>query len=73
MESVKSLFASKTVWGIIITGLSLAGGAWFGLQIDPETQAVLVDEGAAFGAGLGTVVGQALALYGRIVATKKIG
>lgn len=73
MEGLKPLFASKTVWGIIITLLSLAGGAWFGLHIDPETQAILVDEGAAFGAGLGSLIGQAIALYGRIKATKQIG
>jgi len=63
MEEVKNIFTSKTIWGVIIT---LVGSVMekFGF----ETTVLNGLEGEIV-----TVVGAALAVYGRIKAVKKIG
>lgn len=64
----KSAFASRAVWGGIIAILASALGLW-GYSISPDDQARIID----IVVSLGGAVGGAMAIYGRIKATKKIG
>lgn len=68
MNDYKSILTSKTVWGGIIAIAASAAG-YFGYQIDTNAQASLLDL-VTSAAG---VIGGAVAIWGRIVATKKIG
>ena len=68
MESVKGLLASKTVWGgLLALGAGLASIA--GYTITAEDTAQLSE----LLAGIGSAIGGFVAIFGRIVATKKIG
>ncbi|GAB7082301.1 hypothetical protein [Megalodesulfovibrio paquesii] len=65
--TVKPLFASKTFWGgLVAVGGGLAAAA--GYAFSPEDQAQLTD--AMYGAI--SAVGGALAIAGRLLATKAI-
>lgn len=68
MSEIKSLLASKTIWGALIAVfagvLSLAG-----YSISADDQASLLE----LAAGLASTTGGAFAIYGRIKASKKIG
>ena len=44
----------------------------FGIQIDPQTQAVLVDNVTALMSAGGAIVGAILGIYGRVKADKKV-
>ena len=63
MDGVKSFLASKTIWGAILvmvsTGLRLTG-------ID-------IGDSGPWVENITTLVGAALAVYGRVKAVKKIG
>ena len=67
MSGIKNFFASKTIWGALLAVtagvLSMAG-----YTVSPEDQASLLE----LVAGGGSLIGGALALYGRIKATKRI-
>ncbi len=68
MTSIKSFFASKTVWGAIIAILPNVA-AIVGLNIAPGDAAAVgghVQEIAA-------AVGGLIAIWGRVTATKRIG
>ena len=68
MSDVKTLFASKTFWGACVA--VLAGAlSLFGYQLAAEDQAELVNAVSGIGAAAGGLV----AIYGRIVASKRIG
>lgn len=69
MEGTKSPFASKTVWGGIISIGSVVAGAVWGFDVDAGEQARLAESLAAAGVAVGT----ALSIFGRIRARKKIG
>ncbi len=69
MNDTKSLLASKTLWGVLLTALPMTLGI-FGLQVADMT---------AFTAGseqttneIVTLVGALIAIYGRFVATKSL-
>lgn len=68
MEEVKSLFASKTFWGALV---ALVGGigAIFGYTIAPADQTALITDLS----GVASAIGSVIAIYGRAVASKKIG
>lgn len=68
MDGIKSLFASKTFWGAAIALLG-GLGAIFGHSISTADQAALVDDVS----GIAAAVGSIIAIYGRTVATTKIG
>lgn len=68
MEGTTSQLASKTIWGAIIAVLAGVAGL-FGLNLDASLQ----DQLAQLIASAATLVGGALAWYGRVTATKKIG
>lgn len=68
MEEVKSVLASKTVWGGILAVLAAVAG-FLGYTVTPADQVALMEIGAAVVGAVGGV----LAIYGRIVATKRIG
>ena len=68
MSEVKTLLASKTFWGAFVA--VLAGAlSLFGYQLAAEDQAQLVNAVSGIAAAAGGVV----AIYGRIVASKRIG
>ena len=64
----KPWYASRSVWGGVVALLSAVGGA-FGFVVAPEAMTGLTEALVL----LGTSVGSLVALYGRVVATKKIG
>ena len=68
MFDYKNIFASKTVWGGII---AVAGGilGLFGYEIGGVDKGALVEHGAA----IATSVGGAVAIWGRVKASKLIG
>lgn len=68
MDDFKSLFASRTFWGIAVSILAMIL-KFFGFDLDVDGQGVLTD--AAL--DLFAVGGSLFALYGRIKATKVIG
>lgn len=67
MYDVKSFFASKTIWGGLIALIASASAIW-GYAITPADQAQIVE----LVTSIGGIIGSVLAIYGRIVATKKI-
>ena len=67
MFEEKSLFVSKTFWGGLIAIIAGVLG-FFGYQLLPADQAALVDGGAALAASLGG----AIAIWGRVKASKII-
>ena len=68
MSEVKTLLSSKTFWGAFVA--VLAGAlSLFGYQLAAEDQAQLVNAVSGIAAALGGLV----AIYGRIVASKRIG
>ena len=68
MDSIKNLFASKTVWGGL-TALVAGVVGLFGYNLDGADQASLVELGTSIAASVGGIV----AIIGRVVASKKIG
>lgn len=68
MDGTTPWWQSKTIWGSAIAILASIL-ALFGLNLDASLQSQLVDIVVA----IGGVIGGALAWYGRVVATKKIG
>jgi hypothetical protein len=68
MSEVKSLLSSKTFWGAVVA--VLAGGlSLIGYEFGPADQVEIVNLASGLGAALGGVI----AIYGRIVASKRIG
>jgi len=67
MTDSKAWYASKTVWGGIIAVMSAIAGA-FGYMVTPDLQTEAATNLSAIGAGLGG----ALAVYGRVKATKSV-
>ena len=68
MNGTTAWYASKTIWGSVIA--VLAGvSTMFGLKLDAPLQ----DQLSQLLASAGEIVGGALAFYGRVVATTKIG
>jgi len=69
MNGFKSLFASKTFWGTAIAFVALILNATGKVNIDQAMQG----QALALVTEIGGVAGSALALYGRVKATKQIG
>lgn len=68
LQDYKSFFESKTVWGGLIA--FIAGCGLLGkYTITPADQATVVD----LITGISAQIGSALAIYGRVTATKQIG
>ena len=68
MSDVKTLFSSKTIWGALVA--VLAGAlSLFGFQIGAADQTELINAAS----GLASAAGGLFAIYGRIVASKRIG
>ena len=64
----KSLWASKGVWGGAIAVVAAIAGL-FGYTVTEDQQGQIVETGALIASGVGGLV----ALWGRIVATRRIG
>ncbi len=68
MPEVKTLFTSKTFWGAFVA--MLAGVlSIFGYHVSPGDQAELINSVS----GIAGAAGGLFAIYGRIVASKRIG
>ena len=67
MTDFKPWYASKTIWGAVVALLAAIASA-FGVDIDQQMQANFVDTLLQ----LVAVGGSAIALFGRINATKLI-
>lgn len=72
-DDVKSIFASVTFWGIVISVLSKAAALYLGYEVDEATQRMAVDLTLVLITFLSGFAGDAIALWGRIRATKRIG
>jgi protein-S-isoprenylcysteine O-methyltransferase Ste14 len=68
----KPWWASKSIIGAIMAGVSLILGAFFGVKIDEATQALVVDQLTAAIAAISTFGGLAMTIWGRIVAKQPI-
>ena len=68
MDEFKTLTESKTFWGAVVTlgGAALALGHYLLSQADAAQAVDLLS-------GIASAVGGLIAIYGRVVATKKIG
>ena len=73
MEDTKGWYASRGVWGSVVTVASIAFALIYGTQIDADTQKTLADQIVALVTAIGTLGGSIVALYGRLKATKRIG
>jgi hypothetical protein len=68
MSDMKTLFSSKTFWGALVAVLAGASSL-FGYQLAAEDQAEIVNAVSGIAAAAGGLV----AIYGRVVASKRIG
>ena len=68
MGDIKGALSSKTIWGGIIAVLAGIAGS-FGYTFGLEDQAGLADAAVGVVGAIGGIV----AVYGRVVAKKKIG
>jgi hypothetical protein len=68
MEGFKGFFESKAVWGGIVA-LAGAGTGALHYSVSPADAANAVELFTA----IATAAGSLIAIYGRVVATKKIG
>lgn len=73
MDESKPFYLSRSLWGVIITLLSGLVGSIFGIEVDADTQAWLVDQTVAVISGAFGLAGLMLAAYGRLKALKRIG
>jgi hypothetical protein len=67
MYDTKSLFESRAVWGGAVAVLAGAASL-LGYTVDPVAQASIVE----LVTGVASILGGALAVWGRIKATKRI-
>lgn len=68
MENFKSIFTSKTFWGVVVSIISKSL-LYFGFEINETLEKEIVDLVIAM---IG-FAGDGVAIFGRITATKKIG
>lgn len=68
MNEVKTIWQSKTVLGIVVSVIGKLAATYFGVTVDEESQTQLASVLSLLVSGVGDVI----ALYGRIKATKKI-
>ena len=67
MDGVKSLLASKTFWGGLVAVVAGVAG-FFGYTLGADDQQAIIE----IIAGVGSTIGGLVAIWGRIVASKKI-
>lgn len=67
-DNFKCWYQSRAMWGGLVAFLSGLAALW-GYEVTPETQKAALDLITA----LTTIIGGALALYGRFKATHTIG
>ncbi len=68
MIGTKKWYESKTIWASIVTVAAAVAGM-FGYTIDTDTQNAIISNITSLVAAVGGVI----AMWGRIVADKKIG
>jgi hypothetical protein len=72
MNDSKQWYLSKTIWGAVVAFLSMVAGAIFGVEVDADTQAVLVDQVVAGVSAVITLIGLVMVVIGRLSAKKAI-
>lgn len=75
MTATKSLFASTTIWGAALTVVAaVAGLAGYSVSAEDQTQALdLVGQVFGLWDRIVVIVGGAIAIWGRVKATHRIG
>jgi hypothetical protein len=73
MFGTKTLFSSMTIWGVVVSVLGKLVTMIWGVEVDTSLQSTIAERMAAFAPLLISFVGDAMALIGRIRATKQIG
>ena len=68
MNDFKSIFASKTFWGVIVALLATTAAKVYHVNISADDQSQIVNEII----DAVQLVGGAIAIWGRIVATKQV-
>ena len=71
MEDTKPIWASRAILGGVVVVASLIAG-FFGFKVDDATQTVVIDQLEAVVLAVTTAVGAALAIWGRLKATKQV-
>lgn len=66
---LKPWYLSRAIWGALVSLLSTAMLLVNGVMLPPDVQHGLVELGLM----LGSLIGGAVALYGRVVASHRIG
>lgn len=72
VESLKTVFMSTTVWGIIISVLSKIGIVLFGIGLEESAANEVINMAALYSPLLIGFVGDAVALRGRMKAKKAL-
>ena len=72
-EDPKPALKAKGVLGPLVAIGALAAGAFFGVEIDEQTQQLLVGQAEALIVGGLALAGSIVGIYGRIVARQPIG
>lgn len=67
MANEKNWYASRTIWGSLVA-VAAALGSLLGVEIDSDTQTVIVEAALQLVAVLGSIS----AVFGRLSATKTI-
>jgi hypothetical protein len=67
----KPWWQSKSIIGSLVTVAAVVAG-FFGLDVDPATQAFVVSQLDLVMTAAGVAIGAALAIYGRVVARQPI-
>ena len=75
MNGTKSLFASTTIWGAALTvAAATAGLAGYSVSADDQAQALdLIGQIVPVWDRIVVIIGGAVAIWGRIKATHRIG
>ncbi len=64
----KSIFRSKVFWGAVINIAVAVLWAFWGVEVDADTQLVVLNGAVTGLSGLGILVGSSLSVYGRVKA-----
>ena len=72
MNSEKHWYHSTAIWGSIVSAASFTLGLTKGFALDATTQALIVDQVVAAISVSGALIGNFVAIYGRLAATKMI-
>ncbi len=61
----KKWYLSKTIWGVLISVVGKLVAVIWGVEIDPAAATHITDTIVVVAGGIGSLAGDALAIYGR--------